>query len=289
VPDVLFKTALDRIRNSVVNAEEPEKDGAAIAYGLYVLAKNGTAPIGDLRYLADTKLNNIATPIAKAQLAAALALVGDRARAERVYAAAVNSLAPKPAPEFGRMDYGSSLRDAAALVSLSSEGNAPKATISLAVERVEAARGLTPYTSTQENAWLVLASRALAKEANSLAVTVNGEAVKRAVYRNYRGGDIVAKPVTITNTGDAPVQAVVSVTGCADHAGACGVERLQDRAQLLHARRQARRREQGQAERPLRRRAQGHRSQAGVRPHHGGRLSPGGPRDRQSEAGLVRR
>ncbi len=214
VPDVLFKTALDRIRNSVVNAEEPEKDGGRdLAYGLYVLAKNGTAPIGDLRYLADTKLNNIATPIAKAQLAAALALVGDRARAERVYAAAVNSLAPKPALEFGRMDYGSSLRDAAALVSLSSEGNAPKATISLAVERVEAARGLTPYTSTQENAWLVLASRALAKEANSLAVTVNGEAAKRAVYRNYRSTDVAAKPITITNTGDAPVQAVVSVTG----------------------------------------------------------------------------
>jgi uncharacterized protein YfaS (alpha-2-macroglobulin family) len=214
VPDVLFKTALDRIRNSVVNAEEPEKDGGRdLAYGLYVLAKNGTAPIGDLRYLADTKLNNIATPIAKAQLAAALALVGDRARAERVYAAAVNSLAPKPALEFGRMDYGSSLRDAAALVSLSSEGNAPKATISLAVERVEAARGLTPYTSTQENAWLVLASRALAKEANSLAITVNGEAAKNAVYRNYRSADVAAKPITITNTGDAPVQAVVSVTG----------------------------------------------------------------------------
>ena len=214
VPDVLFKTALDRIRNSVVNADEPEKDGGRdLAYGLYVLAKNGTAPIGDLRYLADTKLNNIATPIAKAQLAAALALVGDRARAERVYAAAVNSLAPKPALEFGRMDYGSSLRDAAALVSLSSEGNAPKATISLAVERVEAARGLTPYTSTQENAWLVLASRALAKEANSLAVTVNGETAKNAVYRNYRSADVAAKPITITNSGETPVQAVVSVTG----------------------------------------------------------------------------
>nr|HAQ95041.1 alpha-2-macroglobulin [Afipia sp.] len=214
VPDVLFKTALDRIRNSVVNAEEPEKDGGRdLAYGLYVLAKNGTAPIGDLRYLADTKLNNIATPIAKAQLAAALALVGDRGRAERVYAAAVNSLAPKPALEFGRSDYGSSLRDAAALVSLSSEGNAPKATISLAVERVEAARGLTPYTSTQENAWLVLASRALAKEANGLAVTVNGETAKNAVYRNYRSADVAAKPITITNTGDTPVQAVVSVTG----------------------------------------------------------------------------
>ena len=57
VPDVLFKIALDRIRNSVVNANEPEKDGGRdLAYGLYVLARNGAAPIGDLRYLADTKL-----------------------------------------------------------------------------------------------------------------------------------------------------------------------------------------------------------------------------------------
>lgn len=78
---------------------------------------------------------------------------------------------------------------------------------------MEAARGLTPYTSTQENAWLVLASRALAKEATSLAVTVNGETAKNAVYRSYRSADVAAKPVTITNTGDAPVQAVVSVTG----------------------------------------------------------------------------
>src|SRR3979411_1277929 len=52
VPDVLFKSALDRIRNSVVNANEPEKDGGRVlAYGLYVLARNGTAPVGHLRYL----------------------------------------------------------------------------------------------------------------------------------------------------------------------------------------------------------------------------------------------
>src|SRR4051812_45383386 len=121
VPDVLFKSALDRIRNSVVNANEPEKDGGRdLAYGLYVLARNGAAPIGDLRYLSDTKLSNLATPISKAQLAAALALVGDRSRAERVYQAALDSLAPKPVLQFGRVDYGSALRDAAALVSLGS-------------------------------------------------------------------------------------------------------------------------------------------------------------------------
>jgi len=212
VPDVLFRSALDRIRNSVVNAEEPEKDGGKnLAYGLYVLARNGTAPIGDLRYLADTKLNNLATPIAKAQLAAALALVGDRARAERVYAAAADSLAPKPALEFGRVDYGSALRDAAALVSLAGEGNAPRTTLMQAVSRVEAARGLSPYTSTQENAWLVLASRALANE--TMALDVDGTPIKTALYRSYKATEMSGKPVKITNTGDAPIQAVVSVGG----------------------------------------------------------------------------
>ena len=212
VPDALFKTALDRIRNSVVNANEPEKDGGRdLAYGLYVLARNGAAPIGDLRYLADTKLKALATPIAKSQVAAALALVGDRLRAERVYAAALDDLAPKPVLEFGRSDYGSALRDAAALVSLAAEGGAPKATLTQAVLRVEAARGLTPYTSTQENAWMVLAARALAKE--TMALDLNGQAIRTALFRNLRASELANQPLKVTNTGDAPVQAVVSVSG----------------------------------------------------------------------------
>ena len=212
VPDVLFKTALDRIRNSVVNANEPEKDGGRdLAYGLYVLARNGAAPIGDLRYLADTKLKDLATPIAKSQLAAALALVGDRNRAERVYASALSDLEPKPVLIFGRTDYGSSLRDAAAYISLASEGNAPRASLTQAVMRVEAARGLTPYTSTQENAWMVLAARALAKE--TMTLDLNGQEIKTALYRNYKAEQVTGQPLRITNTGDAPVQAVVSVSG----------------------------------------------------------------------------
>ena len=129
----------------------------------------------------------------------------------RVYAAAAESLAPKPVIEFGRTDYGSALRDAAALVSLAGEGNASRATVTQAVQRVEAARGLTPYTSTQENAWLVLAARALAKEA--MALDVDGAPVKTALYRSYRATEMAGHPIKITNTGEAPVQAVISVAG----------------------------------------------------------------------------
>ncbi|HWW48976.1 MAG TPA: alpha-2-macroglobulin [Xanthobacteraceae bacterium] len=215
VPDVVFKMALDRIRNAVVNAEEPDKEngGRDLAYGLYVLARNGVAPVGDLRYLVDTKLDRLATPIAKAQLAAALALVGDKIRAERAYAAALESLNPKPVREFGRVDYGSALRDAAALTTLASEGNAPRALLISSVQRIEAARGLTPYSSTQENAWLVLAARALAKEGAALSLDLDGSPVKAALYRNYKAADVAGKTVKLTNTGDAPVQAVLSVSG----------------------------------------------------------------------------
>ena len=90
-----FKLALDRLRNGVANLSDPGKNGGTdLAYALYVLARNGLAPIGDLRYLADAKLDALTTPIAKAQIAAALALMGDRARAERVYAAALAAFAP---------------------------------------------------------------------------------------------------------------------------------------------------------------------------------------------------
>ena len=89
VPDGAFRLALDRLRNAVANTTDVGKNGGTdLAYALYVLARNSAAPIGDLRYLADAKLDALATPIAKAQVAAALALVGDRTRAERAYAAA---------------------------------------------------------------------------------------------------------------------------------------------------------------------------------------------------------
>jgi uncharacterized protein YfaS (alpha-2-macroglobulin family) len=218
VPDGAFKLALDRLKNYTGNAEEPSRNGGrALAYALYVLARNGAAPLGDLRYYADTKLDDFATTIAKAQLAAALGMLGDRARAERVFTAALTSLAGEPVLEYGRIDYGSNLRDAAALVTLASEGGAQRPMIVNAVERVEVARNLTPYISTQEQAWLVLASRALAKEATGISLSVAGavgaEAVQGTVNRSYRQSTLGAGAVTVTNTGDSTVRAVLTVTG----------------------------------------------------------------------------
>ncbi len=214
VPDDAFKLALDRLRNSVADLTDPSKnDGADLAYALYVLARNGSAPIGDLRYLADAKLDMLTTPIAKAQVAAALAMVGDHARAERVFAAALGDIAPNPPQDLAsREDYGSTLRDAAALVTLASEGGASSATVQGAVARVEAARAYLQPTSTQENAWLLLAASAMAKNAGKVALDVNGEALTQPLYRTIASADL-KDPLRVTNNGDDPVKAMVTVSG----------------------------------------------------------------------------
>jgi uncharacterized protein YfaS (alpha-2-macroglobulin family) len=213
IPPTAYTLAVDRLRNYVATAPEPGKNGGReLAYALYVLARNGAAPIGDLRYIADVKLSDVATPIAKAQIAAALAMAGDKARADTVYLAALDAISPQPKLELGRTDFGSALRDAAALVTLASEGRAPQKTIDDAVLRIDSARTLSALTSTQEDAWLVLAARALSKQLNAISLSINGETRQGAFYRTLRADDLAA-PVTVANKGEGNVQAVVSVSG----------------------------------------------------------------------------
>ena len=289
VPDTAFKLALDHLRNFAANTADPSKNGGTdLAYALYVLARNGVVPIGDLRYLADSKLDALTTPIAKAQVAAALALVGDRARAERVYAAALAMIDPQSDGWLNRQDYGSNLRDAAALVTLASESGAAPATVQAAVQRVEASRAQLHPTSTQEDAWLLLAASAMAKDFR-----------QRHPRRQRRGGAARALPhhprQRPQGAGESHQYRRHRGQGRghghrrAADAGARGGERLPHRAPDLHARRRSGRSRAGQAEHPARGGAQDHRSAAAIRPDHRRRLSAGRIRDRQSASRLLRR
>lgn len=97
-------------------------------------------------------------------------------------------------------------------MTLAAEGGAPSQVIEGALQRLEAARNAVARTSTQEDAWMVLAARALAKEVR-LSLDVAGEQRQGPVYRIVRPSDLQAAPFRITNTGNATVQAVVSVSG----------------------------------------------------------------------------
>jgi uncharacterized protein YfaS (alpha-2-macroglobulin family) len=215
VPENQFRLALNRLRNAVQlgNNRGGDQNTEAIAYALYVLARNGVAPVGDLRYLADAKIEDQTTPLSRGQLAAALSLMGDKLRAERVFNAALTALPTDSlTPSAGRDDYGSPLRDAAAVAALATEAGSEN-TARLALARLEVARGVTPMTSTQENAWMVLAARAFAKEAQQLSLTIDGVEHKGNYFRTIRAADLQGKTVRIANNGDRPVQVVIGIRG----------------------------------------------------------------------------
>src|SRR6185312_7242891 len=143
--------------------------------------------------------------------AAALAMLGDRVRAEKAFDAALGALPEDVKCDAGRPDYGSPLRDAAAVVTLAAEGDAPKLILVSATAKIETARNKVPFTSTQEDAWLVLAARALGKQ--NVSLTANDSTQEGPLYRNFTEEQLATTPMVVTNTGDVPLDAVISVSG----------------------------------------------------------------------------
>ncbi len=214
VPQTAFMLALDRLRNKVVNSTEfNAEDRAGIAYALYVLARNGRPVMGDLRYIVDNKLGEFDLPMAKAQLGAALALLGDRGRADKAYASALDALQSYKDALTYRSDYGSLLRDGAGVLALLAEGNAEKARIARVASMVDQARSAKRYTSTQEQNWMVLAAQALAKEAANFRLTVNGAEHRGAFYRNLPEASLAGKPLVIRHDGQGEARVILSVSG----------------------------------------------------------------------------
>jgi uncharacterized protein YfaS (alpha-2-macroglobulin family) len=135
--------------------------GTALAYALMVLAREGAAAIGDLRYYADVKAGDFATPLAVAQLGAALAYYGDQTRADAMFAKAGAKLAALPddsGEQIWRVDYGTNYRDAAALLALATEARSNAIDREALTDRV-ARQGR--YLSTQEATWALMAAKAL--------------------------------------------------------------------------------------------------------------------------------
>jgi penicillin-binding protein 1C len=213
VPQLAFTLVLDRLRNFVANTTEFDKNGPELAYAAYVLARNGRPVMGDLRYLADTKLGAFSTALSRAQIGAALGLLGDRGRSQTVFAAAVEQLRTSRDGPTSRPDYGTRLRDGAGMMALVAEANLARDAVGPLSAVIEEERRSNRATSTQEQAWMILAAQALARDAEALSLSVDGTTQRGSVYRTFAPAALEQKPVSIANTGAAPAQIVVNVTG----------------------------------------------------------------------------
>ncbi len=212
IPQKQFTQGLDRLQNFLSYAQDFEKGGEFRAYALYVLSRNGRAPMGELRYYADTRLDRFSSALSKAQLGAALSLAGDNERAARVFKAALTMMDETAGDVTARADYGSGLRDGAALVTLAAETGMAKMETPRLASVVAKAYQSRLHTSTQEQAWMLLAAKALGDQAKETKLTVNGVAHPGAIVRSVSQKELEAG-LTIANDGDAPVDAVVTVIG----------------------------------------------------------------------------
>ncbi|HRO16309.1 MAG TPA: alpha-2-macroglobulin, partial [Paracoccus sp. (in: a-proteobacteria)] len=220
VPDQPFRNALANLQNGLNMAAEPQfadaDENAATAYAAYVLAREHAAVISDLRYYADTGAEGFASPLAAAQLGAALAAYGDSLRADAMFARA-QALSDEGRDPQDRLrgDYGTLIRDRAGMLALAAESG------SRAVDRDRVATQLSAQIagrqaqgaplSPQEAVWTVLAGQALMTGADAGGGLTLSEAALDVPIQDL--GDAGAlPPVVLGNIRPAPVEVTIGAT-----------------------------------------------------------------------------
>ncbi len=203
VPELALRNALSNLRNQVNYApdfsDEANGGGEALAYGLMVLAREGAAAVGDLRYYADVKGDDFATPLAQAQLGAALASYGDQARADAMFAKAgakLNERVVREWEQYWRVDYGTDYRDAAAILTLAVEAGSTAVDREALTDRI-ATQGRN--LSTQEATWALMAANALIDRPGAEGVTIDGKPAEGPLVRVLDAGSVT--PVVVKNDG----------------------------------------------------------------------------------------
>ncbi len=219
VPDIAFRQALDNLRNQVNYTADFDSGGEAVAYALMVLAREGAAAVGDLRYYVDVKGDAFSTPMSQAQLGAALASYGDQARADVMFrkaGARMNALAATENEQIFRADYGTNFRDAAAVLALAVESGSNAIDREVLTSRISTTRTL----STQEATWALLAANALIDSPGGDGITINGGPATGPLVRVLDAGS--TDTVVVKNGSASDTKITITTYGVPSEAEPAG-------------------------------------------------------------------
>lgn len=208
VPAVAFEQAINNIKNTMSFNTNIDSDGNAMAYALYVLARNGEATLGDLRYFVDAKFASFSSPMAKAQLGASLALYGEKTRARKAFESAKSAYLDRRGFKVfraGPRDYGSNVRDGAAIMSLVAESGIEQIEMTEFAEAVIEDRRKDRYLSTQEMAWLLMASGSISKANSSLKADVSQAGIQLEQDPNGDGSGVISFGFDDNELANGPV------------------------------------------------------------------------------------
>ncbi|MEM9358397.1 MAG: alpha-2-macroglobulin family protein, partial [Pseudomonadota bacterium] len=114
-----------------------------------------------------------------------------------------------------REDYGSGIRDGAAVLTLASESRLLQAQQTRLGDVLSEAFAARQYTSTQEQAWMLLAANAMQQQLSGTELSVDGKVHKGQLRRQLKAARLQQGQLVIANAGQEAVDAVVSVIGTA--------------------------------------------------------------------------
>jgi uncharacterized protein YfaS (alpha-2-macroglobulin family) len=215
VPDFAIKSAVSWLHDYVRQEHNEIGDLPALAYAHYVLARAKSDDLDGLRYFYETQMAQLPTQLAKAQTAAALAQYGDMARAAAAYDAALVPGPPRSAA-IRYVDYGSELRDNAAVLSFAAANPGNQARLTAVIDRIAERFSRAARTSTQEQAWLLMAAETAVKAGGGAMTVANDGGTPQSrsepLYLRRPLGSGTS-PMMITNRGDTPAWRSVSITG----------------------------------------------------------------------------
>ncbi|HXI87186.1 MAG TPA: alpha-2-macroglobulin, partial [Parvularculaceae bacterium] len=184
--------------------------GRAAAYALYVLARAGRADLSDLRYFHDALFDKTPSPLARAQISAALALMGDRARSVDGFKKAIAAIGYENNGDY----YQTPLRDIAGVLALAAEAGRDDLVDSLSSQFASMTRD-PDYLQTQEKAFILLAAQALLKNAGPITLSRNGETLKNLppAPSFLLSPEELKSGVAYENAGDGPLFRTVTAAG----------------------------------------------------------------------------
>ena len=182
----------------------------ASAYALYVLAKagHGYGDLARLRWWHDVQMKNEASPLAKAQVGAGLAMMGDRARAHDSIEQAVKALDYTEPTDW----YQSKLRDLAGVIAYAYEAGEVGIARGLQ-DRLDGAVRDPDSLNTQEQARLLQAAHAMLKLSGPISIGGSGAYALPTAAGSPRWSVGLLSQAHFINTGRGAVWRTVTVRG----------------------------------------------------------------------------
>ncbi|WP_445678918.1 MG2 domain-containing protein [Radicibacter daui] len=217
-PGMLDRTA-NFLKRRAADEDTDDQSLSTAAYAQYVLARSGLADGARVRRFYLTNFDKLPDALSKAMVGAALAQTGNRTEAAKAMSAVLAGEQDLGGNYWQSFNYASALRDRAAILTLMAESGVVEwPQVIGTAKRLSADVQHERWLSTQEEAWVLRAARALRQApAGQLKLAVGDQQQSLEAGKVYlasaSGAEEAAKLPALRNAGDSTADGFISLSG----------------------------------------------------------------------------